>query len=144
MFLPLFRASLLLVALLFLAIPARAGEVYDVGRADPQREAILDAIRPAVEARMRGPVEFVVLQMRIQNDWGFVSAKPQRPGGAAIDPATTSFAKEIEMMDGLDTLALVQYKNGRWNLIDKSIGATDAWFTTWTKMYGVPRAVLGF
>jgi hypothetical protein len=31
-------------------------------------------------------------------------------------------------MDGLTTTAILKFQNGRWNLIDHAIGATDAWY----------------
>ena len=131
------------VAVLFHIMPALAGDVQDVSRADPQRKAILDTIRPAVEARMRGEVEFVVSTLRVQNDWGFLIADPRRPSGQPIDPATTIYANDIDMMDGLSTIALVRHANGRWNLIELDIGSTDAAFVAWHEMYDVPKALLG-
>lgn len=70
-----------------------------------ERAAILDAIRPAVEAEMRGPVEFVVTTMRASPNWAFMQVESQRPGGGAIDLAQTGLRDEAEMMDGRTVFA---------------------------------------
>lgn len=91
-----------------------------------QREAILDALRPAVEAKLGPRVEFVVQTMRVRNGWAFVQAEPQRRGGGAINGR--AYFSEWEHMDGLTTTAVLRYQIGRWNLVDHAIGATDVWY----------------
>ncbi|MEK1926226.1 MAG: hypothetical protein AAAB11_12425 [Rhizobium giardinii] len=108
-----------------------------------ERSAILDTLRPAVEAEMRGPVEFVVTTMRVSPNWAFVQVEPQQPGGGAIDPEKTGFAGESDMMDGLTVYGLATFQFGRWNLIDHMVGPTDVGYAAWQQRYGVPPAVLG-
>lgn len=50
----------------------------------PERKAILDALRPSFEARLKPPVEFKVEQMRVAAGFAWVSVHPQRPGGREI------------------------------------------------------------
>ena len=45
-----------------IVFPVFAGDMHTPGRGDPERKAILDAIRPRIETEMHGPVEFVVRQ----------------------------------------------------------------------------------
>ena len=92
-----------------------------------QRRAILDALRPAVERRLGPDVEFVVRDIRIAQGWAFVNADPQRRGGGRID-GRRYFGEDFEYMDGLAVTALLRFRNGRWNLVDHAIGATDAWY----------------
>lgn len=108
-----------------------------------ERVAILDAMRPQVEAAMRGPVVFVIDTMNVAEDWAFVIGYPQRPDGSAIDPSETGYASEIDYMDGLTTIALLRFANNRWNLIDLHTGATDASFTIWPQLFGVPGPIVG-
>ncbi len=104
---------------------------------------MLEALRPAVEAEMRGPVEFVVTTIRVSPNWAFVQVDPQRPGGDPIDPEETGFAGETDMMDGLTVYALLTFQSGRWNLIDHLVGPTDVGYADWQQRYGVPPAVIG-
>lgn len=112
-------------------------------KGSPERAAILDALRPAVEAEMRGSVEFVVTTMRVSPGWAFVQVEPQRPGGGAIDPERTGFRGESDMMDGLTVFALLTFQLGRWNLVDHVVGPTDVAYAIWPDRYGVPPALVG-
>src|SRR5690349_15530691 len=78
---------------------AIAGELHEPAKGSAERKAILDAIRPAIEAQMRTAVEFQINVMLSDGDWAFVGANPQRPGGGEIDPETTAFAGKSDMMD---------------------------------------------
>jgi ketosteroid isomerase-like protein len=138
--------SELVVAALLLAltaIPAFAGDVHEPAKGSPERAAILDAIRPAIEAQMRGPVEFQIETMRTDGDWAFVMANPQPPDGKPIDPEKTAFAGQENDMDGLTVLALARHVGGRWVHIDDIIGPMDAAQMSWINAYQVPKSVIG-
>jgi hypothetical protein len=134
----------LITIFLLLAMPALvfAGEVHEPAKGSPERAAILDAIRPAVEAQMWGPVEFKIDQMRTDGDWAFVMAEPQRPGGKPVDPETTAFAGQEDQMDGLTVLGLARFVRGRWVHIGDIIGPMDAAQTAWVQNYRVPKDVI--
>lgn len=122
----------------------RAQSVYEPARGTAERKAILDAVRPKVESEMRGPVEFVVSSLRVSDGWAFAQLQPQRPGGVPIDPAQTSFAADIEFMDGLTVWALLRGSGSTWSLIDSVTGPTDVAFEPWPDRYGAPRVIFGF
>jgi len=112
------------------ATPALAQRVSASAPAAPnsaQRRAILDALRPAISQRLGPNVEFVVHDIRLADGWAFVSADPQRRGGGRID-GRAYFGEDFDNMDGLIVTALLQYREGRWTLMDHVIGATDAWY----------------
>ncbi|WP_205481248.1 hypothetical protein [Sphingomonas arenae] len=92
-----------------------------------ERAAILDTLRPAVEARLRGKVEFVVDTLRSDGAWAFVVAEPQRPGGTRID-GLALFGEDWDNMDGLRVDAVLRRKQGHWEVVEYVIGATDAWY----------------
>lgn len=127
-----------------IAFPAGAASVYTPGRGDPERKAILDAVRPRIEAEMRGPVEFVVRVLNVMNGWAFAVLDPQRPGGRPINPADTVHAADAEYMDGLTVYALVRKSGSRWGLIDSVTGPTDVAYDPWPDDYGAPRAIFGY
>jgi len=135
--------AVLAACLLGSVVPSQAQDIYTPQRGDPERAAILDAVRPAVETRLFPPIEFVVSTMNVSGPWAYVVLQPQRPGGGAIDPLTTRVAEDARagMLDGLTTDALLLYRYDRWNLIAWSIGATDVVWDPWPQWYGAPRAL---
>ncbi|NRQ16301.1 hypothetical protein BHMPCIPO_03558 [Ensifer sesbaniae] len=97
--------SIAALASLWLAGASLAQPFREPAKGNAERAAILDAIRPAVEAEMRGPVEFVVTTMRASPNWAFMQVESQLPGGGAIDLAQTGLRDEAEMMDGRTVFA---------------------------------------
>jgi len=133
-------------ALAFLAATmtaALAGELHEPAKGSSERKAILDAIRPAIEAQMRAPVEFQINVMLSDGEWAFVAANPQHPGGGEIDMERTAFAGKSDIIDGLTTYALVRFVGGRWYHVDDIVGPTDVAYMSWLEQYQVPKAVLG-
>jgi len=94
--------------------------------ASPQRKAVLDALRPPVEAKIGRSVEFVVQVLRVEDGWAFVMADPQRKSGKPIDG--NRYFDDFDNMDGLRVDAVLQLKGGRWRIVDLAIGATDVWY----------------
>ena len=92
-----------------------------------ERKAVLDALRPAVETKLGPNVEFVVQVIRVEDGWAFVMADPQRKGGKAID-GRRIFGEDFDNMDGLRVDAVLQLRNGRWEVVDYGLGATDVWY----------------
>ena len=92
-----------------------------------ERKAVLDALRPKVEAKLGPDVEFVVALLRIEDGWAFVIADPQRKGGRPMD-GWRIFGEHFGNMDGLRTEAVLRKRNGRWIVVDWGIGATDVWY----------------
>ena len=112
---------------------------YEPRRGSAEREAILDALRPAVEGKLRSPVEFVVSRMRVHDGWAFVEVEPQRPRGRPIDSAALGF--DTEMMNGLTTWALLKHQSGGWTLVTWVLGPTDVAWEGWWDTYGAPRDI---
>ena len=119
------------------------GEVDARSPASPgtaQRRAILDTLRPAVEARLGPNVEFVVDRISVAPGWALVFADPQRRGGAPIDGRAV-FGEDFANMDGLTVTAILRFQGGRWNLVDHAIGATDVWYCD--GRVGAPSSLTG-
>jgi len=99
---------------------------------DPDRAAILDAIRPQIEDWLAPPVEFVVLEMTVNGDRAFVRAMPQRPGGAEINLATAPIilrdGESLDMFDGVHTLAMLERAADGWTTYVIDMGPTDVWW----------------
>jgi len=137
-----FRPRLPLLGLvLALAIAAAsagpaAAQVETPGRGSPLRAAILDALRPMVAAEVGPPVEFVVDQLRVLGPWAFVSARPQRPGGGAIDYSRTKYREAVAAgAFGDEAIALLHQTSGSWVVYEYSLGATDVPWVDWPDQY---------
>ena len=135
-------ASLALVALLALDSGPAAAQVVSPPRGSPQRTAVLDAVRPMVEAELGKPVEFVVNDIRLLGEWAFVSLTPQRPGGGKIEYAWTRYqaAVDNDMFGGIVSALLRQTPKG-WLVYQYDLGATDVVWLEWKQFYPVPPEV---
>jgi hypothetical protein len=91
------------------------------------RKAVLNGLRPAVEKQLGENIEFRVTVIRIQGDWAFVVADPQRKGGETID-GRRIYGEHFDNMDGLRVDAVLRKERGRWKVVDHAIGATDVWY----------------
>ncbi|WP_296817702.1 hypothetical protein [Brevundimonas sp.] len=111
--------SLLFAAVVLIAGAAEAQSIHTPAPGTPERRAILDAIRPEVEADLGPPVEFVVEEMRVSGTWAFVHAEPQRPGGGRID------APHDDFQDGNTTYAVLRRRDGRWRPLMVAVGPSD-------------------
>lgn len=145
--------SLLLISLLLAGPMAPAAEpapgtvsqgaVRAVPTGDPQRRVLLDTIRPALEARIGQPVQFVVDTLQTQGDWAFYAGRIQQPNGRSIDFSTTPYAEALEegMFDGPSTYALLQRRGNGWRLVDWVVGPTDVTYAGWPGEYGAPESL---
>ena len=137
-------ARRLLPALALLpALPARAQRVMDVTRADPDRRALMDAIRPALERETQGPVEFGVRELRRSGDFAFGVLNPQRPGGTPIRWQDTRFAQALRAgaFDGGTTYVLWRWESGGWRVLEYAIGPTDVVWIDWQQRHRLPEAL---
>lgn len=134
-------AALLTVASVGVGTTANAQSalpVYTPAKGSPERKAILDVVRPLAERDLGAPVEFVVGEFNVAGDMAFVALKAQRPGGGAIDPYRTPFAKRngeeaVSMFDCCHVEAVLQKKQGSWTVVESGVGATDVWYTEWCR-----------
>ncbi|MCV6602218.1 MAG: hypothetical protein OIF54_11790 [Cohaesibacter sp.] len=106
---------------------AFAGDIYSPKRGTAERKHIMNAIRPLLEVRVGAPVEFVVDRLRIYQSWAFAVVNPQRPGGKAISPDSSTYHVS-EFSDGLHSYVLLKYAYKRWNIVDYAIGPTDVFW----------------
>jgi hypothetical protein len=108
----------------------------------PLRAAILDGVRPMVEAEVGRPVEFVVSQMRVLGEWAFVGLRPQRPGGAPIEFVYSRYQAAVDA-GAFDNavVALLRNTPRGWLVYQYSLGATDVAWYGWWMYFPVPEQV---
>jgi hypothetical protein len=114
-------------------------------RGTATRAALMDALRPHVEWALGAPVEFLVWDLRQSGDIAFASLMAQRPGGGAIDIATTPAAMRGELDpqvgDGATVQALYRLSGDTWVAVHWAISATDVWYS-WGPICAEYRAVI--
>ena len=88
-------------------------------RGTAQRQALLDAVRPPVEAELGLRIVFVVECIQVSNGWSLVAGTPIQRNGREIPrrnrPRDDDFG-------GLSTTAVLNFRGGRWVLVDHVIG----------------------
>ena len=91
------------------------------------RKAVLNGLRPVIEKRLGLGVEFVITVIRVQGEWAFVVADPQRKGGKPIN-GRRIFGEGFEEMNGLVIDAVLRKQGGRWMVVDHTIGIDHVWY----------------
>lgn len=118
---------ILVAALLVSSVPAAAQMVHTPAPGSAKRKAILDALRPSIEAQFKSRVEFVPKVFCVQGTWALVFADGQRPGGGEL-PWRNVMDHDWHEVGGHEISAVLRFRNGRWNLVESAIGATDVWY----------------
>jgi hypothetical protein len=113
--------------LLAVLVMAVAGNFIVPPPASDLRRSVLGALRPPIEKRLGSNVKFKITLIRVQRDWAFVVADPQRKGGQPIN-GYKIFGEDFENMDGLRIDAVLRKQGDRWIVVDHAIGATDVWY----------------
>jgi hypothetical protein len=114
--------------------------------ADPERDAMIATLTPAVSADIGQPISFVATSSRTQGDWGWLIAQPWTPQGAALDWSQTRYADRAQagVLDGGGTTyALLKRVNGAWTVTAFAVGPTDVAYNDWPQRYGAPPELLG-
>ncbi len=124
------------------AVSPAFAQVTTPPRGSPLRAAILDGLRPMVEAEVGKPVEFVVRQMRVVGEWAFVLVTPQRPGGGPIPYLYTRYQAAVDAGAFDDQVAaLLRETPSGWLVYEYNLGATDVPWVDWGGFYPVPPEV---
>jgi hypothetical protein len=106
-----------------------AAMVHEPGRDDPERKALLDAVRAAVGKEMGLKVEFKVETLNVAGDTAFAILEPVHPGtGTPVKLEETGFCLDEGEFDGLRTEAILKKDASGWRVQSHAIGATDVWY----------------
>ena len=104
-------------------------QVRTVGRGDPERKQIMDAMRPAAVRELGAPVEFVVRTLNLSGNYAYAEVEAQRTGGTPINIAKTPFgrsnANSLDFIDCCHIESILQKRNGSWVVIERTAYATD-------------------
>lgn len=125
------------------ATPQPESTPIDVGRDDPRRKALLDALRPSIEADLGQALIFEVETLRESGGSAFAAVSPRTPDGKPVDFAKTRHAQRLEdgVLDGDTVYAILQHRDGRWQVQEYAIGPTDVAWDGWAQDYGAPEVI---
>ena len=107
-----------------------------------ERKAILDALRVPVEKQLKHPVIFKIDHLKVQNNWAFLTGRPQNSDGSAIDYTNTVYQEAVDsgaFDDGI--VALLRRVGVKWTVVQYVIGATDVPYENWDKKYRAPKGI---
>src|SRR5215471_16782802 len=132
----LYYIAILLLALLFVTNTFSQDAAYTPKQGSAERNAIMDALRKPVEAKLKQKVVFAVSHLKVQDGWAFLYGTPQQPGGKPIDYSITPFKQEYkEGVFDNNFSALLHKKDDEWLVVALNIGATDVVWEDWSKQY---------
>jgi hypothetical protein len=108
-----------------------------------ERAAVLAALRVPLEKDLGQPVDFDVRYVNANDRFANVIALPVQPDGQPIDYLkiekyhdwATSGAFEEEV------IALLEFRDGRWRVLEWVIGPTDVSWEPWNAKYGLPTGL---
>jgi hypothetical protein len=112
------------------------------GPNSPERKAIMDTLRVAVEEELKQKVVFRIRRLRVQNGWAFLEGELQQPGGKPVNYRNTRHQTAIEagaFDDGI--LALLLKDKGAWRVVVYDIGSTDDPAPDWQQKFKAPRMI---
>lgn len=138
------KSNLALVFLLFAltADGAAQNRPHTPVQGNPERKAVLDALRAPVEKRLKRKVVFKVDELKVLDGWAFVRGVPQQPGGKPMDYRGTPYQQQVKdgaFDDGF--AALLRLKGNRWIVVTYNIGATDVVWANWAEKYEAPAEI---
>lgn len=103
------------------------------------RTAILDAVRPTVEAKVGTAVKFEVYRIRVLGTWAFVLLHPQRPDGQQIDWTSTQYGGAWQAGSFQDRVAaLLHRSSGQWVVYTYNLGGVGVVWSSWAADYHAP------
>jgi hypothetical protein len=110
-----------------------------------QRKAMLDAVRLSVEKELRQKVKFVVRSVDSCDQVFLFSLRPVQEDGSPVDYRRTEYQRFID--DGTfdeGVLALLEISNGRWIVLEYSIGSTDFPVGEWLEKHNLKQCRKSF
>lgn len=135
------RSLLAALVLLFVAhTGVRAQAVTHPAPGTELRKELLDAVRPVFEGETWGPVEFVVRQLNVWDDWAFGDVQLQRPGGKPIDWSRTKYAEDVRhgMFEPAGSFFLLRRMGSQWAIVRFVAGPTDVAWDGWRQDLQLP------
>lgn len=130
-----------------IALVTVAGAQVVIPKPDsPDRKAIMNAVRPLVEKKVKQRVVFKVNVLRVSKGYAFMNAQPIQPNGKPVDYRKTIYWEDIQNGAFDDQVLVLLKKSGsKWKVLEWSLGATDWPVEEWLRKHkGAPKNVVGY
>lgn len=110
--------------------------------ASPEAPAVLQATQAAALAELKVPLTLSPQTTRVSGTWAFVIAELRQPGGQPFDYAGTPQAEAArEGYLSRQCVALLSRRDGRWQVLELRLGATDVAWSGWAAKHRAPAAL---
>jgi hypothetical protein len=139
------RFVLFCALIIGLVIGAKAQAVEHPEKGSPERAAILDTVRPAVEGKLKQKIVFIIHTINMQSNWVFVDGRLRTPDGKVPSWKNTPYAQAAQygaQSDGIS--ALLKRSGGGWHIVTYAVGCTDVCYADWWKRYKAPKTVFPY
>lgn len=110
--------------------------------ASPEAPAVLQATQAAALAELKVPLTLSPQTTRVSGTWAFVVAELRQPGGQPFDYTGTPQAEAArEGYLSRQCVALLSRRDGRWQVLELRLGATDVAWSGWAAKHHAPAAL---
>lgn len=110
--------------------------------ASPEAPAVLQATQAAARAALKVPLALSPQATRVSGAWAFVIADLRQPDGKPFDYAGTPQAEAArEGYVSRQCVALLARRDGRWQIVELRLGATDVAWDGWAAKHHAPAAL---
>ncbi len=109
-----------------------------------RKKNAIAALNAAVGKKLAMATQLEPSIYKTSGAFAYISARPKRADGAAIDYRWTDYAQDYTTAWFSDNaIGLLQYDKGAWKVLAYSIGVRQAPVDTWVKKYKAPRGLFG-
>lgn len=110
--------------------------------ASPEAPAVLQAAQAAAQGELKVPLALSPQTTRVSGAWAFVVAELRQPDGKPFDYTGTPQAEAArEGYLSRQCAALLTRRDGRWQVLELRLGATDVAWSGWAAKYQAPTAL---
>jgi hypothetical protein len=107
-----------------------------------RKKAALEALNATITKKMTLTTQLELADYQTYANYAFVVAAVRQANGKPVDFTKTPFKKEYQGgVFSEDVFGVLKYDNGKWKVIDYSLGATDVPYGCWWKEHNIPKAL---
>jgi hypothetical protein len=128
--------------LLFVCAVSGQSQAETPERGSVERQAITDALRLPVQKQLKTKVIFKIDHLKVLNGWAFMMGVPKQLNGSPVDYRGTPYQAAFDagaFDDGI--VALLRKRNGKWQVVEYVIGATDVPYVDWDQKHRAPSEI---
>lgn len=108
-----------------------------------RKKAALEVLRKPIEKKLTIPVQFEVNDYKTSGNFALVLLTLLHKNGKPMDYRGTPYERQYRLGGSLsdNVFGLLKYKNGAWEILTYSLGATDVPHINWQEEYNAPKVL---